>query len=151
MHQGDHLVEGYELCARGCETWVRAEVASRTAGACPECFAAEGGKVVRTAELIGRGMRVTIPLGDRPKRRKRELSEARKARKREATRAADAARKRLAAMLPDLYDVVLADERASRGLEPWPTEIAVRGGDASDEIAFALLVTTLEQNGIDTR
>jgi hypothetical protein len=34
--------------------------------------------------------------------------------------------------VPDLYDQLLAQERAKLGLEPWPIEIALRAGEDPD-------------------
>lgn len=138
-------MEGYALCVSCSETWVRNEVARRTDDRCPECFAASGGKRITELELVGRGMKVKIPIKSGRKRAARPDTPERAARRREARKARVAARKRLAAIFPDLYDVILADERASRGLEPWPVDVAVRGNAPDVDVAFAELAAELEK------
>jgi hypothetical protein len=149
MSQG-FAVEGYVLCARGAHVWVRSEVASRLGGVCHECFAAEGGQTIRTIELVGRGMRINIPLNKRS-HRKRQLSDSRLARKKLSLKARDSARKRLSAIFSDMYDILLAEERAKLGLEPWPVEIAARGRDASAEFGFAAMISELDTRGVNTK
>ncbi len=147
MSETVHLVEGYSPCVR-CETWVRDEVARRTDGMCPEHFAEAGGKRITHLELVGRGMIVKAPVAKRERRRKPRGTPERAERKRLAGRAKRAARKRVAAIFPDIYDICLAEERAALGLEPWPAEIAVRGGDGEVELGFAEMARQLTERKI---
>lgn len=142
-------VVGYTICSHHGNHWVRDEVACRTGGMCPEAFAETHGQRSATLELVGRGMKIQIPVRKR-RHKPKTKTPAQQARKRESERAKDAARKRLAAMFPDLYDMLVADERAARGLEPWPTERAIRGGDATVELGFAELLSELDDRGVDT-
>lgn len=128
--------------------WVRDEVAVRTNGECASCFQAHGAKKVTTIELVGRGMVIEIPRYRNRKRPPRRLSEQSANTKRLSDKAKRAARKRLAAMFPDCYDMLLAEERGLLGLEPWPTEIALRGGDPTVELGFAEMMTELDARGV---
>lgn len=130
------VMEGYQLCP--CGTWVIDAVARRTFGMCVPCYQTEIQPRLDGLEVVGRGMRVQVPRGDRTtKRRKRRETERRAARRKLARESRDAARQRVCAMVPDLYDAVLADERSKRGLDPYPLEIAVRGGSPEADLAFA--------------
>lgn len=137
-------VAGYTLsdCGHGL---IVDEVARRTGGLCGDCHVAAGAPRVRTLEVVGRGVRYQVPIRrNEPKKRKREMTPERRARKKLTEKAATNARKRLAAAMPELYEMFLADERASLGLEPWPLEIALRNkGDAEVELAFAELAREL--------
>lgn len=147
--QGSHsnTVEGYVLCR--CSTWVRDEVAAVTQNRCPACYQADGAERTVAIELVGRGMRVQVPLGGR-RTKKRKLTEGRIARRKLNDRAKTSARKRLAMMFPDLYATLVADERARLGLEPWPVETAVHTVDPDTELGFAELLSELETRGVDT-
>jgi len=118
---------------------------------CQDAFLETRGQRSATLELVGRGMRINIPVRNRRHRPKKPLTADQRARKKEAERAKEAARKRLAAMFPDLYDVLVAEERGLRGLEPWSTERAVRGRDATVELGFAEMLAELDDRGVDTR
>ncbi len=134
------------MCA--CGVWVRDEVAVRTGGECASCFQIHGSKKVTTIELVGRGMVIEIPRYRNRKRKSRPPTEQAANKKRLSDKAKRAARKRLAAMFPDVYDMLLAEERGLLGLEPWPTEIALRGGDPNIELGFAEMMTELESRGV---
>lgn len=139
-------MEGYVLCVECDETWVRSEVAQRTSGRCPKCYAVDGSRLAEI-ELVGRGMKVRVPVRGR-RQTPRRRTEAGRERRRQARAAKDAARKRLAAIFPDLFDVLVADERAARGLEPWPVEVAARGGSPDVDVAFAELSLELSGRGV---
>ena len=138
MAEAHHVVEGYVLCPRVHDEpkLVREEVANCTGGVCLECFHNEGAKLIHKIELVRQGQRLVVPLRAKPNRRKRHRPN-RNARKGLNAKARERARKRVADMLPDLYNVVLAEEREALGLDPWPTQIAVRGGDPTAEILYA--------------
>jgi hypothetical protein len=145
-----HDVEGYVICEQGSH-WVLREIARRTGGLCPECFQRAGGQRLRTIEVVGAGARISVPVNRR--RRPRPTTDARRRSKRAAERARERARKRLAHMFPDLYDIVLADERARAGLNPWTIDRVVTDhGDPDGEIAlgFAELDLALEREGVES-
>lgn len=57
-------------------------------------------------------------------------------------------------MFRDLYDIILAEERAAEGLDPWPIDMAVRYGPdpgAEQTLAFARAYHLLDENGVDHR
>ena len=151
MNERTHVVEGYVLCT--CEHedqphLVRDEVARRTGGVCPTAAASTRNQRAESVELVMRGRRITVPTKARSKKKARRPNPERDARRKQNERAKDAARKRLAAMFPDVFDMLVADERAARGLEPWPVDLAVRGNDPEVEVAFAAMFAELEQTGV---
>lgn len=131
------LIEGYVVCPGHhhveATRLVREDIAHCTGGLCLECFAAEGGKRIREIELVMRGRRLTVPIGD-GKPKKRRYRPHRNARKALNAKARERARKRLSELHPELYVVLLAEERAKMGLPALPVQIAVRGGDPTPEI-----------------
>lgn len=129
--------------------WVRDEVAQRTGGMCQEAWRAQGGKRVETVELVMRGRRLQVPTAGKSKHKPKQDTPQRMARRKQNEKAKEAARKRLAAMFPDAYDMLLAEERAARGLEPWPVDIAVRGGAPDEDMAFAKMFAELDKAGVD--
>lgn len=141
-----HAVEGYALCCSCAERWVPEAVASRLAGRCHECYREDSGARLGRIEVVGRGGRVTVPLSR--KRRRKAMTPGRAQRRKLNAKAKDAARRRLAAMFPDAYDILLAEERGQRGLEPWPAEVAARGGDPEADLAFAELQAELDARGV---
>lgn len=123
------------------------EVAARTGGICSDCFAGGKGPDLRRIEIMGRGFRVRVPL------RKPHIRLHRQPKHPDhhaAERAKQQALKRLRAIFPDLYDTLVAEERARSGLAPWPTETAVRYGwdpDCAETIRFAAVYHALDQQG----
>lgn len=137
MNAQIEVMEGYRLCP--CGTWVIDAVARRTFGKCVPCYQSTILPRLDALELVGKGMRVQVPRGDRTKKRKkRRESDRRQERRKLARDSRDAARQRLSLIVPDLYDAVLAVERAKRGLDPYPIEIAIRGLDPEAELAYAI-------------
>jgi len=145
-----HEVQGYVLCARCRDSLVIEPVANRTGGICTTCLA-ERGSPLKEIEVEARGARFQIPLG-RPKRAPRRKSPEAKARERVVDKCKERAMKRLRAIFPDLYDILLAEERAAVGLDPWPLGSALRHGpdpDGSQTEAFAVLYHALQDRGVD--
>lgn len=108
-----------------CPNLVLNEVAARTGGICSECFGGGNGPNTIRIEVVGRGFRARVPRR-RPKAPKR--NEPKHPDHHKAERAKQNAHKRLKAIFPDLYDTLVAEERARLGLHPWPTFMAVRHG-----------------------
>lgn len=138
---------GYKLCP--CGEWVRDEVACRTENHCVPCYLRDIQPRLGKLELVGEGMRVLIPRSERPKQRKRKRreSEQRTHRRGLARAARQSAHQRLALMVPDLYDLVLADERSKRGLDPFPVQIAIRGRDPQADLAYAERLASITDRG----
>lgn len=147
-----HEVVGYVVCV-GCRDALVLDVtARRTGDLCVDCLA-ERGEPLRHIEVEARGARLPIPLrATRPKRSHRTSTPESRARERLVDKCKDRARKRLAAIFPDLYDVLLAEERAAVGLDPWSIDRALRAADDPDgnqTVEFAALYHALEEQGVD--
>jgi hypothetical protein len=138
MSTGKEVVAGYVLCPRATHTepkLVKDYVAQRTGGICSECFAVEVGRDrIRRIELVRQGQRLVVPARAKPSKKRYRYRPERNRRKALNSKARERARKRVADMVPELYDAVLAEERAKLGLEPWPVEIAIRGTDPNATI-----------------
>jgi hypothetical protein len=140
----EHVAEGYVVC--DCGAWVLKVVARRTGGKCADCH--KPSPTLKTLEIVGRGTTTKIRTGRHSKPRKRAKTPESKARSKLSEQAASTARRRLAAIFPEMYEMLLAEERATRGLEPWPLEIAVRNkGAAEVERAYALALAGFDKIG----
>lgn len=114
------------ICANpNCLKPVEDHIAHQTGGICWEC--AQNGvlEALRTVNLRVGGGLVPVSTARKPQsarnRRqhlRRKGSEAVKRRKHAAQKARTAAMKRLAAAAPELFALILADERQKRGLTP---------------------------------
>lgn len=127
------------------------EVAGKTGGVCSGCWKGGAGPDLRTIELVGRGIRLTTRLRSRPGRVK---SGGKSPSDRQLERIKRASQKRLSWIFRDLYDIILAEERAAAGLDPWPVDMAVRHGPdpgAEQTLAFARAYHLLDENGVDYR
>lgn len=98
---------------------------------------------MRHIEVVGRGYKIRVP----PRKTRRG---ARDVNHHVVEKAKGRALKRLKAIFPDLYDTLVAEERARDGLRPWPTYSAVRhhgDPDCSETIKFAEVYHALESRG----
>lgn len=111
-------VAGYRTCRACPNAWVLESDFVRTGGLCAECWMAGMGDVIHQLEV--RSGTATIPVRprDRPKRKNRGRDDT--ARKAELARRR--ARSRLSFLYPDVFEVLLAQERAALGLRPLPPE-----------------------------
>jgi hypothetical protein len=128
-------LEGHVLCGTCQAAWVLTDVARWSGGDCTECFQANGCQRRSRVEILTRGRRISIPL-HAPKNRRHKP----KVKSKDAEKAKERARAKLAAMFPELYQVLVADERSAAGLKPWTVPMALqRGGPEAAEatIAFA--------------
>lgn len=107
-----HGVEGYEDC-RSCGAMVLTPVAHQTGRLCLKCFD-EGLGEMRFIEVMHRGARVMLPTGGRKRKRKKKNT----ATQRQAEHAQRSARRRLASIYPELYEMLYDEERYLRGLNP---------------------------------
>lgn len=138
-------VLGYRLCAsETCNNQVLDAVAHATGGFCTDC--AVGGRLRDYEHVIVSvdGGQVHVDATKRPQtarnRRqylRRKGSETLKRRKHAAEKAKIAAWKRLATLAPELYQLILADERHKRGLTPIAAHSAVR--KACGDVAWETL------------
>lgn len=113
----DGLV-GYRLCRRCNQEWVVAEVARRTGYLCEQCIDLAIGSLREVELRMGRGSSVKV------RRRQCDGSRGSEVTRRDSEKAREAARRRLARIMPALYEILVADERRRRGLEAWPVEMA---------------------------
>jgi hypothetical protein len=144
-------LEGYSACVNTwCGKIVLREVAEKTRGYCTDCFRGPLGTRITEVEIISRGQRMPLSLRAKPWPAKKHKGD--RDRQRAQEKAKLRAMRRLRAVFPDIYDVFLAEERARVGLNPWPTEMAVRGGpdiDGSKTMDFAEVYHRLAQHGVD--
>jgi hypothetical protein len=153
-HVGDDSqidVEGYRACLNEwCGQLMLKEVAERTRGYCAECWRTVFNENLTSVEIRGRGFKTEIQLRTKNSPKK---NRGNKDRAKQIEKAKLRAMKRLRAIFPDLYDMILAEERARVGLEPWPVDMAVRGSDDRDgeaTLKFAQMYHLLEQAGVET-
>ena len=140
-------VAGYTACVK-CGTFVLNEIAFKTRGHCAECFRVNIHEILDAAVVVTDGReRVVLRTvshkhspGDRAQRKrakKRARATAKEQEHRRLVHAAHhAADRRLRALFAELWEVLLADERAARGLNAWTIERALTPGEASADLAF---------------
>ena len=138
---------GHTLCSE-CAAPVLDEVARVTGRRCGPCFRADVGGVLRDAVAVGSGgerFRLRVYSSSRPPGERRRRVDARsRARKRSSNRerarlvatAERRAKQRLRNIFPALYEVILADERASLGLDDFTIDKAVAMEDPARSIDF---------------
>jgi hypothetical protein len=122
-------VLGHVLCE--CGAWVAQAIADRTGGSCPKCFAAGLSAKTKVIEVRSYGRTIGMPA-IRPKSVAKRAKNVRATRKREQARpelrqrnqtsiaASRSAMKRLRNIFRDIYEILLAEERAKLGLDPFP-------------------------------
>jgi hypothetical protein len=136
-----HRLQGYEVCP-GCDSPVVAEISVKTGGRCIDCYLENLGKL-KVLEVQHLGRRQSAPVVI-TKRHKRKVKDKR------AEKAKLRALKRMRAIVPALYDVLLAEERVKEGLEPF-TVHAMSGNDvldAQETLAFAEVYDALVEQGV---
>lgn len=120
---------GYDQCSE-CKNWVPSLLIKPFGGICPECAALglvpEPGREV-LLRIDGRDLRLSAPSRRSGSRGSRETRNKREKAKR-------AAERRLARLYPTIYRVLLAQERAARGLDPYPPGSPYAEGDLMAEI-----------------
>jgi hypothetical protein len=137
-------IEGYVTCATCGDAWVLREVASRTGGVCSKCWR-EGR---RTASLPIVADATTLSVDVRKPRRRRRGTRGSIDTRHRSEHARRRAKTRLAQLYPEVYEQLLAEERAALGMEPWPIEIAARHhGDASETLGTLAAYHRRTENG----
>lgn len=106
-------------------------IAHKTSGLCPDCFRAKTNPFL-TAVVAhnnsGERVKLRLVTRRRPpshKAGKKRAKGRNKDRDRTVRQAQARAMRRLRELYPDVYEVLLADERAEAGLEPWTIERAL--------------------------
>jgi hypothetical protein len=139
-------VLGYSVCVT-CSQPVLTEVARVTEGRCPGCFRDQHGGTLKLIEVMVAGERMKVRTGPN---RKRRSNRGRRETKLAVAAAKRRAYKRLRAAFPDLYDMLLAEERARAGLDPYPlTSVLGQGTGAPETIDFAATYHALARHGVD--
>lgn len=115
-------LEGHTLCATCGQRWVLNEVARWTGGDCSDCYVANGCERRSRIEVVSRGRRLSVPRNPSYRRHRP------KQKSKDAEKAKERARAKLAAMFPELYFELVADERAAAGLKPWTVPMTLRAG-----------------------
>lgn len=105
--------------------WVPSAFWTQTGGLCEVCFVDANRVPLRKLEIVARSGVVAMPLTRKQKRYKSRKTK----RERDAERAKLAAMRRLAAIFPDFFQILLAEERSDRGLSPRPKNAAPLGWD----------------------
>lgn len=140
---------GYRSCRNEhCGNLFLTEIAERTKGLCVTCFRGDLGSSLAEIEVRNRGRNLTM----RMPRGKRAAEKGNRATHMASTKARARADKRLRLLFRDLYDVLLAEERARLGLDPFPFETVIHepvDGDPSETIAFARVYSALDEHGVD--
>jgi hypothetical protein len=143
-------LEGYASCKNDwCKAFVIKEVAEKTRGYCSTCWRTVFNANLTEIEVRAVAERVKMPLRSKNQAKR---NKGNKTKAKAVEKAKLRAMKRLRALFPDLYNIFLADERARAGLDPWPTEMAVRADvdvDGSKTLAFAEVYHHLQQAGVD--
>lgn len=155
MSDGAHAAEatqidvaGYRSCRNEhCGALVILEIAERTRGLCTECFRGHLGQSLAEIEVRIQGRNMTMKM---PRKRKKD-GKGNAWTHKMSNRARARADKRLRQLFRDLYEVLLAEERARLGLEPFPIETAITEppGDPSQSIEFARVYAALDEHGVD--
>lgn len=128
--------------------WVEHAFWVQTGGLCENCFVDNNREPLRSLEIVSRAGVVAMPTsrGKRYKQRKTK-------REKDAEKAKLAAMRRLAAMFPDFYMMLLCEERSDRGLAPRPKNAAPLGQwDPTGEQtrAFLAVYHQLESIGVES-
>lgn len=122
-------------------------LATQTGGLCEACFVDNNRKPLRALEIVARSGVVAMPLGKRKSYKQRKTR-----RERQAEKAKLAAYRRLAAIFPDFYLMLLSEERSDRGLSPRPRNAAPLGHEdptGEQTRAFLDVYHRLEAIGVD--
>jgi len=140
---------GYRSCRNEhCGALVLLEITYRTDGLCVECFRGHLGSKIAEVEVRSRSRNITL----RRQARNKTPNKGNRATKQASTNAARMAANRLRQLFPDLYSILLAEERARFGLDPFPLERVIHQPDsmtASEIIDFALVYDSLNEQGVD--
>ena len=140
---------GYRSCRNEhCGALVLLEITWRTDGLCTGCFQGVLGSKIAEVEVRSRARTIALQRRTRNRSGSKGDQGTRKAADHAARKAAD----RLRQLFPDLFSVLLAEERTRVGLEPFPLERAIQEPDAmtaSEIIDFARVYDALDEHGVD--
>lgn len=145
----DLTVAGYTVCkSPGCGAFVLNEVAYKTLGHCGPCFRVNANTILEAAITVVAGCEKLVLRTNSSNRSPGDRAQRRRAKKRAKTTAKAkqqhkkvavarlAADRRLRALFPELWEVLLADERAKVGLNDWTIDRALTPGTAERSLDF---------------
>lgn len=135
---------------------VLSEVAYKTNGHCAECFRNKANEILEAALVVVSGReRITLRTvggktrspGERAQRRRGKRRAAKTPRGMERARLYQMARARadarLRALFPELWEVIIADERAKLGLDAWTLDRALTPGTADADLTLLTVLRRL--------
>lgn len=138
-------VAGHTACQE-CNAFVLDVVAYKTGGLCADCFRKHAAAIIEPAMVVIAGrQRIVLRTNvsrrtpavraarARARKRKRQEPDERRHRQ-ELAACAERARRRLQRLFPELWEVLLADERARAGLNAWTIDRALTPGEASSSL-----------------
>jgi hypothetical protein len=146
---------GHTMCP--CGAPVLNEVSYKTGGRCADCFRKSSGKLLDAAMVIVDGRERIVLRSDRSRRKPGVAAQRARARRRKrqdpddkahrqlVAACAERARRRLQRLFPELWEVLLADERAKAGLNAWTIDRALTPGEASSSLAWLAEYRRIEQ------
>ena len=138
-------VLGYSVCAT-CNQATLTEIARVTGGRCADCFRTDT-RPLKLIEVMVSGERMKVRTTTE---RKRKTNRGRKETKLAVVAAKRRALRRLRAAFPDFYDMLLAEERARAGLDPYPLgAVLQQGAGAPETIDFAATYHALAEHGVN--
>lgn len=115
VSQVEHDIEGYKPCRGGCGTLVVEAVYHQTGGYCHQMCWPQRSRLAKL-EVVNEGAAIPIPKAK--SRRKKTAGSRRTPNSISAQHAAAAAAKRLKYLFPEVYAMLLDEERVKRGLVP---------------------------------
>lgn len=127
-------VEGYGTCRCGCGRKELHHVLFLTRGLAWPCFRDGRVSKITSATVVSHGALIELTL-NKPKKRLPRARTGSQSTQQKAHAAREAARKRLAKLYPDVYELLYNDERQARGLPIVPSR---REGKFADTAATNL-------------
>jgi hypothetical protein len=135
---------GHTACGQ-CLKPVLNEIAYKTRGLCADCFREQAGSIINPVMVVVDGRekivlrnvshRTPAERSQRARARKRKRQQPdEKQRRKDVAACAERARRRLQRLFPELWEVLLADERAKAGLAAWTIDRALTPGEASSSL-----------------
>jgi len=114
-------------------------IADKTRGHCPDCFRSHASEIIDAVMVVASG-RERVVL--RPKRSPTELAARKRAKQKPEVKARaklvekcnQKATQRLRHLYPEIWEVLVADERAKAGLEAWTLDRVLTPGDAESSL-----------------
>jgi len=139
---------GYSVCVK-CGEPVLDFVAYKTQSHCAECFRQHAAEILDPIMTVVAGREKIVLRTNISKRRPGVRAQRARARARDRKKpevrehrrvvagCADRASRKLRRLFPEIYELLLADERQRAGLNAYTIDMALTPGDASSSLEFA--------------